>query len=242
MTEDNPLAAWTRTPPHGRRPRGGSGFTLVELLVAIGIIAVLIAILLPALRKAQASARMVVCQSNLRQIHAGVVMYSLEHRDRWPDAATSGNYGFRRVPGSVTANDPGALPEVYGLAAVLHGITPRDDVSGGLPPPRYLDAATGVWVCPSAVDWMQELGNTYSFSIAPNVAGSTSIQRAKRPDELFVWDNFTMYPGLSGFRGPFAGYTIANAHRPFPHEWSNNGRGAVCELRVGGYVTLRVLI
>ena len=56
------------------------GFTLVELLVVVGIVSLLMAILLPALGAAREQARRTVCGSNLRQIHHAVHMYAQDHK------------------------------------------------------------------------------------------------------------------------------------------------------------------
>src|SRR5688572_10622 len=60
------------------------GFTLVELLVVIGIIALLIAMLLPALRKAKEAANAVVCQSQLRQVMQAFILFSTDNKGHFP--------------------------------------------------------------------------------------------------------------------------------------------------------------
>ncbi|MDB5331068.1 MAG: hypothetical protein JWP03_2219, partial [Phycisphaerales bacterium] len=70
-----------------RRTSENVGFTLVELLVVIGIIALLISILLPALNRARESAKQVQCLSNIRQLGMAVLLYTNEHRQLMPGGA-----------------------------------------------------------------------------------------------------------------------------------------------------------
>ncbi|HEY0010191.1 MAG TPA: type II secretion system protein, partial [Tepidisphaeraceae bacterium] len=69
----------TRVSPAKRR-----AFTLVELLVVIGIIAVLISLLLPVVGRAWEASRRTVCLSNLRQVHHSFVFYAADNKDRVP--------------------------------------------------------------------------------------------------------------------------------------------------------------
>ena len=61
-----------------------SGFTLIELLVVIAIIAILAAILFPVFAKAREKAKQASCQSNLKQLTLGVLMYVGDYDERFP--------------------------------------------------------------------------------------------------------------------------------------------------------------
>ena len=107
-----------RTTPHHPTAFGAAhraslslhlAFTLVELLVVIAIISILVSILLPALGKARFSARVVTCQSQLRQIYIALETYYVDHGNKQGTLPMSvGGLGFELYDRG-RANEPGGF-------------------------------------------------------------------------------------------------------------------------------------
>jgi len=90
-----------------RARRSSAGFSLVELLIVVGVVAVLIGILAPTLNRVRESAVQVRCASNLRQIVVLMTVYAEKNRDRLPYRAD----GFSDWSATLTAN--GADAAIY---------------------------------------------------------------------------------------------------------------------------------
>src|SRR4051812_48621538 len=114
----NPPNARSR-PMNTRKIATRCGFTLVELLVVIGIIALLISMLLPALGRARAQANLVKCQSNLRQIGQGLHMYASQNKGYLP-----WGIGPRQFYPGITVG--GFQPRWFEAVSMV--LTPRDPI------------------------------------------------------------------------------------------------------------------
>jgi len=75
-----------------------SGFTLIEILVVVAIIALLAAILFPVFGRARENARRASCMSNLKQIMLGVMMYTQDYDERLPILVSTDYPGSRVMP------------------------------------------------------------------------------------------------------------------------------------------------
>ncbi len=94
-----------------KTPRASKGFTLIELLVVMAIIALLLAILLPALNKARATTRRVKDQTQVQQIHKGLLTLAIDSNGLFPTPGMKNRFGT--VPGrgaeDQTKNDHASL-------------------------------------------------------------------------------------------------------------------------------------
>jgi prepilin-type N-terminal cleavage/methylation domain-containing protein/prepilin-type processing-associated H-X9-DG protein len=192
-----------------RRPTARAArcaFTLVELLVVIGIIAILIAILLPALNKARDQANTVRCLANLRQIGQAAVMYSQDNKDQTLPA------GYRDLGGGPYPLGPEYWPTLLVYRKYIPLPTPAPRALGD--PVTTRDSA---FRCPLGID--DRIGNDTEGS--SSIPSSRTDAAGRRPLRIHsTIGNFwvdTWY-GINGATSGNATEWLAIPYRRIPRD------------------------
>lgn len=175
-----------------------AAFTLVELLVVIGIISVLVSMLLPALNKARAAALEVVCRSNLRQFGIGLQMYADANKgalpEEGPDGSDKGANFFGPSGGVIGYNDPGiwfnALPPYVSKKSYYQQLV---DAQNGLAHPPHA-GDDNMFICPTSSDPLIYPGTSGSLDVVVGgyywLNGIDSTGYVKNPTGLLVNKQF----------------------------------------------------
>jgi prepilin-type N-terminal cleavage/methylation domain-containing protein/prepilin-type processing-associated H-X9-DG protein len=197
-------------------PRPG-GFTLVELLVVIGIIALLISILLPALNRAREHAQTIQCLSNLKQIGAAANMYSNEfnsciipydYRDLTQPAGPNGYFASDTWATIMVVCNYIPYPQnaaeqantVFKCPSGIDTLIASSNVTNGLPTSRQDgDGASGISMTNSALQPGLQVYTWYSLNAATGNSGTdVTVPIHRIPAD----SGTTVFPKMGGLKNP----------------------------------------
>jgi prepilin-type N-terminal cleavage/methylation domain-containing protein/prepilin-type processing-associated H-X9-DG protein len=178
-----------------RRARARGAFTLIELLVVIGIIAILIAILLPALITARKSAQATQCGSNLRQIGMAMRYYTDQNKGRFPAWHANGGLWRNQSTGvPLSENDDSGYWGIIYLPFILKNNAEYDrQIANGASGIQAMAWARTLWQCPANAitdldpGWSENYISDQSATLGLNdLISNKKVTRFKNSSELIL--------------------------------------------------------
>jgi prepilin-type N-terminal cleavage/methylation domain-containing protein/prepilin-type processing-associated H-X9-DG protein len=175
------------------RKTSRKGFTLIELLVVVAIIAVLAAILFPVFARARENARRASCMSNLKQLGLGMMQYTQDYDEKYPQAYYTGldPQTDTSLPGKIYYTNPG-------------GSNPTSYYKNWMDFTYPYVKSVQLYVCPSATSAPTLPTPSYGYNrlISRRDVGGVALASVQRPAECVLALDYNTQYGLYADSAP----------------------------------------